>query len=282
MKISDFIWDEIVHGGHWGSLSTVAVALSTVLLLDVPLKPEFIFIVYFGTLSIYTYNHLAEMEIDRITNPQRVTHLEKYASIAPWLVFSYVGIFSFLLLIKGNIHSIIIGFILLILGLSFNRLGKRLTKKIIGFKTIYTALSWSFLIIFTTVYHLDCIPPCTLFLVIFSFLRFVIGTSYCDLKDLDSDKSIGILTLPAVLGKEKFLSFLSSVNLLSLFPLLAAIYLGYLPVFSFILVYHFFYSFYYIVKARYTSDVARLCYVMVDGEFVPWPLLLLIGKVLTA
>ena len=282
MKISEFIWDEIVHGGHWGSLSTVGVALSTVLLLDVPLKPEFIFIVYFGTLSIYTYNHLAEIEVDRITNPQRVTHLEKYSSIIPWLVLSYIAIFSLLLLIRGNVHSMIIGFTLLILGLSFNRLGKRLTKRIVGFKTLYTALSWSFLIIFTTVYHLDHIPPCIFFLMFFSFLRFVIGTSYCDLKDLDSDKSMGVLTLPTVLGKEKFLSFLSFINLFSLIPLLVAVGFGYLPVFSFILVYHFFYSFYYIVKARSTIDVARLCYIMVDGEFIPWPLLLLIGRILIA
>ncbi|HDD57078.1 MAG TPA: hypothetical protein ENF43_00990, partial [Thermoplasmatales archaeon] len=195
---------------------------------------------------------------------------------------SYIVIFSLLLLIKGNIHSIIIGLFLLILGLTFNRLGKRLTKKIIGFKTFYTALSWSFLIIFTTVYHLDHIPPYILFFMIFSFLRFVIGTSYCDLKDLDSDKSMGILTLPTVLGKGNFLSFLSFVNLLSIIPLLVAICLGYLPIFSFILVYHFFYSLYYIVKARYTSDVARLCYVMVDGEFIPWPPLLLIGEIITA
>ncbi len=284
MKRSEFIWEEFIYGGHWLSIGASAVALSTIVLISITeIKWEFLLIVYLGTQCIYNYNHHKEIEIDSLTNPNRVKHLSKYHKYSKIIISIYgTGFFLFLFLF-GNLQSIFFGTTILILGLLFSSKAIDLFKRFIGTKLIYTSFSWGLLIPFTAIYHSQPLDFFVLIFFLFAFFRTIITTTFFDIKDIKIDKKRHLLTLPIVFGKDKCLTLLQIFNIISLMPILFGIFVKIIPIYSIFLIVLFFYSFYYIQKARNRkTDIPHLAYIMVDGEFYYWPFLLIIGLILLA
>ena len=283
MEHSNFIWDEFIYGDHWISLNSISVSLCTMLLLGLQIRWEFLLIVYLGTLSIYRYNHYKEIKLDEMSNFGRTNHLKKYEKMLPFTIFIFAILFFVFLIYYGNLKSIFFGIFLLLLGFLFTGIFKKATRTVLGFKSFYTSFSFSLLIFFTTIYYSCQINKLVLFFILFCFLRFFIGTSYCDIKDMKIDKKRKLLTFPVVLGKQRFLTFIQLINLTSLFIVILAIFFQIFPVYTLMLSFAFFYSFYYIIKSRDTSyDINSLFAVIVDGEFIYWPFLLLVGLLVLA
>lgn len=281
MKSSDFIWNEYVHGGHLLSIGSSAIVLTVMFILEVQIRFEFLLIVYLGTQCIYSYNHYKEIEFDSITNLHRTTHLNSYNRYQDVITIFYGSIFLLLLIYYGNTNSFLFGCILLILGLFFTYRGKTLSKKIVGFKSVYTAFSWSLIVIFTSIYCSYPIDLIVLLLFLFVFMRWIINTSFFDIKDIKSDKKREIKTMPLYFGKDNFLDLLQILNLLSIFPILIGVLIKQIPIYAFLLTFTFFYSFYYIQKARSKkTQITNLSYIFVDSEFFYWPFLVLLGFIL--
>ncbi len=278
-NIKDFIYAEFVHGGHLLSLGSSAVALSTMFLLGTIIRWEFLIIAYLCPLCIYSYDHYRDIERDATSNVDRTNHLKKYYTLQPIIIVIYGILFCTLLIYFGNIASLIFGGALLFIGLMYTTKVKQLTTKIISFKSVYTSLSVASLILFTAIY---CSYPLSIVLIllfIFMFLRFMVNTCFCDIKDMDADKTYQIKTLPVILGKEKFLLVLHMINILSIIPLLIGVYLHVMPLFSLSLVASIVYSFYYIKKSKHEkTNIQTLSSVVVDGEFAFWPFILFVGS----
>jgi 4-hydroxybenzoate polyprenyltransferase len=277
MELSKFSWNEFVYGGHWLSIGASAIALSTIILLDFTIKWEFLLIVYLGAQCIYNYNHYREIDKDSLNDSERVEHLRKYEHHIPTITATYGIMYFSLLVYFGDNQSVFFGGFLLILGLLFTYSGKNLSKKITGFKSAYTAFSWALLPIFTAIYMSYQINETLILFFLFVFLRWMVNTITFDIKDIKSDKKEKLLTFPIVYtdGLSKLLHML---NLLSFMPLIIGIYLGFIPSYVFLLFLLFFYSFYYIETAkRENINVQSIYYIIVDGEYCYWPILLLIG-----
>lgn len=279
MKYSDFIWNEFIYGDHWISFGCISISLCTMFLLDNYIRWEFLLIVYLGTISIYRYNHYKEIKFDEKSNTERTNHLKKYEKILPFTILIFASLFFVCLIYYGDLKSIIFGIILLLFGFFFTDIFKKVTYKIIGFKSFYTSFFLSLLILFTTIYYSHPINKMVIFFGLFCFSRFIIGTSYCDIKDMDVDKKNKLLTFPVIFGQEKFLTLIQILNLASLLFAFIAIYFQILPVYLFLIIgFAFCYSFYYIVESRdKNNDFSYLSAVVVDGEFIYWPLIFLIG-----
>ena len=279
MRYLDFIWNEFIHGGHWGSLNASAISLSAMVILKTDIRWELILIAYLGTQCIYNYNHFKELEFDIVSNSPRVNHLRKYLDVLPILTAIYGTIFFSLLIYFGNKLSIFFGGFLLIFGLLFTNKGKDISKKIIGFKSFHASFGWALLIILTAIYcsyHIDL----TVFLLfIFVFIRIMINTSFSDIKDLKSDRKKKLLTFPMFFKDKKYyLHLLHIINFMSFIPLWLGVILGMMPYFSLFLFFSLFYSFFYIKKAENKEiSVDSLYNVIVDGEYYYWPFLLFIG-----
>jgi 4-hydroxybenzoate polyprenyltransferase len=281
-KYSDFLWNEFIYGGHWISLGAIAIALSTIIILKIMIRWEFILIIYLGTLSIYRYNHYKEIDFDSQTNSERTNHLKKYQKYLPYVIFLSGIMFFILLLLFGNLQSLFFGIFLYVLGILFTQPFKKFTKKIIGFKSMYTSFSLSLSIIFTAVYYSYLFNDLLAVFFIFGLIRFFIGTSYSDIKDITIDNNNHLRTLPIVMGVDKFLIFLHILNIFSFIPIIIGVYMNILPALSLLLVFSLFYSYYYIQKARNKKEDAQsMTNIIVDGEFIFWPLLLFIGLVIT-
>lgn len=280
MGRSDFLWNEVVYGGHWFSISATAVVFSVMLILEVKIRWELLLIVYLLIQCLFNYNHYKELDIDIQSEPNRSSHLKIYRNILPYLTFSYGAGFSILILYFGDFVRLLFAFLLLFIGLLFTKLFKSYTKKIIGFKTYYTAFTFSLLtVIFTAIY---CSYPVTLLLIELYFclsFRFMIGTSFSDIKDIATDKTQKLLTLPIYFGKKQYLNFLHLFNIITMFTLLFLL-IQIKSSFSLFLFFDFCYVIYFIEKGKNEkTDIQSLTSIIVDGEFIFWPFFLFIALI---
>jgi 4-hydroxybenzoate polyprenyltransferase len=99
---------------------------------------------------------------------------------------------------------------------------------------------------------------------------------------MDSDLNEHLKTVPILLGRNLTIWILYVINTIALVILLIGIYINVLPFFSIILSIFFFYSMYYLYKGRTAKKIELLkySYIMADSEFVLWPLILFIGKII--
>lgn len=278
--IKNFFRDEIIHGGHLIGLAASAIALSTMILLNTIIHWEFLLIIYLGTLCIYNFDHYKEIDLDyNNNNLNRSNHLNRYKKLYPFILTFYGINFFALLIYFGSIQSIIFGGILLLSSLFYASKIKKLTSKIVGLKNFYTAFSFSLLIIFTGIY---CLYPINLLLLLifaFIFLRLFIDTSFCDIKDMETDKKQNLLTLPLYLGKQRFLLLLHIINFISFALIFIGIFMQIIPFYAIFLFIFYLYCIYYLKKAKSEkTNIQTLSSIVVDGEQILWPILLVIGK----
>ena len=98
---------------------------------------------------------------------------------------------------------------------------------------------------------------------------------------MNADKKENLLTLPLYFGEKKFLLILNILNLFTFLLLAFSIIAGIVPIFASVLLLSFFYCFYYIQKAKSSkTDIQKLSSYIADGEFVLWPILLILGLVI--
>lgn len=272
-KILNSIWNEFVYGGHLLSFGASGILWSSAIIFGQAPSMPLLLSGYAISQIVYGYNHFEEAEKDASTNPERVNHIKKIRKhIFPFLVF-YFLLFVISLLYLKNLEAILVSLFILIGGIFFTGIFKSFTKQIIGFKTFYTSFFWAFLTILAySYYHIQ--NNLLIFLLFsFVFLRWLLNTAFFDIKDVDSDKKEGLKTFPIILGKKKILIHLHLLNALSFSPIITGAYYGILPLSTLSLCLFYFYSFYYLKKAK-EENIRKLSYVMVDGEYLLWPVVL--------
>jgi len=277
MKRSDFIWNELIYGGHWLSLGGSAFVFSMMILLQLPLRWDFLPIIYLLFQFVFSYNHYKELDNDAISALDRTDHLKKYEKYLLSITCIYGFGFIVLLIYFGNIESIIFGVLLALFGFLFTTKFKKYTINITGFKTIYASFLFSLFIVFTALFCSYQINLRLIEIFLFMFLRLMVSSSFSDIKDIESDKQNNLSTLPVFFGKQKFLFFLHILNFVTILPLFFTV-IQIQPSFSFFVIFSYFYEFYYILKAKNPeADIQSLTNVLVDGEFIFWPFLLFLG-----
>lgn len=261
-------------------MGAAAIALSAMVLLEMNIRWEFLFIAYFGTQFIYNYNHHKEIDIDSSTNTSRTMHLGIYHKYSKILIVIYGAIFFILLILFGNSETFLFGGLLLLIGLLFSYTIKDFFGKIAGVKLLYTSFAWGLLIPFTAIYCSHPLDKSIIIFFVFTSFRAIITTTFFDIKDIVIDTKRNIVTLPAILGKDRCLDFLHLFNFISLLPIIFGVIIGIIPKYSIFLISLFFYTYYYTQKTKYdTVDLPMISYIIVDGEFVFWPFLLMLGIV---
>ena len=122
------------------------------------------------------------------------------------------------------------------------------------------------------------------YLIYFSFLfiKGIINVIYFEIKDMSADKEDKLRTFPILLGINNTLVLLHILNLIALGILCYGVYANILPIYSISLVLFYFYTFYYLRKGNTTNnqELHKYTYLMVDGECIFWPIVLIISKIL--
>lgn len=281
-KILTSIWNEFVYGGHLLSLGAAGIVCSVMILLEKWPDWQILLIAYLITQITYNYNHFKEKEVDLRTNPERVNYLQGLMKYFP-LIFSFYILTLFIILaLFANFNTILFILFLAMGGVLFTKYFKGLTRALPGFKNFYTAAFWT-TGIFLPFFYYSFFPNLFFILLIlfFFYLRFFIGTSFSDIKDIEIDTKGGLLTLAVVFGKEKLINLLKCLNVLSAIPIIIGVYYHFLPTYSLMLVFSIPYSFYYLKKAEEKNfNTAFLYNIVVDSEIITWLLFIIIGKAL--
>ncbi len=265
------------------ALGSPLLILSVSILLNTKCDVQIMAMSYLLPLIVYSYDYYKDLKKDNAVDSERTAFLSEKSKKYPLILTSYILTLIFLIFLFSNVKLTLFIMGLVVSGILYTTAFKGVTKKIPFFKNIYTAITWAmggtFFLIFY--YSMGITTPFLLiFLVI--FIRILINIIFFDLKDIDADRNEGLKTLPAILGKKKSINFLHLLNMFSFLPILLGVYLGWIPNFALALLIFFFYVFYYIQKSENLEgdNLHRISHTMADSEFVMWPLVLIIAKLI--
>lgn len=278
-KILKRFWNEFIYGGHLLSLGASGIIYTIMLIFNLKASIALLLIMYLMPQIIYSFDHLKGVEKDAKTNPERTKYFQaqKNKNIA-LIIFYIIALLGVLIYLK-NWEIALFVFSINIFGMLYPIFFKNFTKKIPAFKNIFVAFVWAFTPIILIFLYYNFFSLGLLLLFIFIFLRWIINTSFFDIKDMGSDKDIFIKTLPVILGKNKTINFLHIINILSIAPIVIGIWLNILPSFSLGLLTFYFYSFYYLEQAKKDRiNISFLSYILADGEYILWPIIILLIK----
>ncbi len=275
--------NEVIYGAHYLSLGYPALFLSLIILLDLQINYLALAVTYLIPLIVYSFNYQKELGKDVITNPEKVNYLKNREKIFPYLMGFYILLLISLLLILNNHGFSLFILIILIGGILYTIIFKILTRTIPGFKSLYTSMLWAYAGTFCVSFFYS-LPFSTFYAIYFSFLfiKGLINVIYFDIKDMASDQREGLRTFPLLLGVKKTLMLLHILNILALGILCYGIYIKILPVYSISLIIFYLYTFYYLKIGNTTDDqkLHKYTYLMVDGECIFWPIILILSKIL--
>lgn len=278
-KIVNSIWNEFVYGGHLLSFGAVSIVYTASILLDIRITWDFLLVVYLGTESVYLYNRFKEYKVDFLTNPERTEHIKKYVKYIPFIIFLMTFSAIVFVVYFNKISALTFGLLLLIIGLLYSLFFKKITEKIIAFKSFFVSLMWSLLVLFLAIYYSAPINLALFLFFVFVFLRWLINTTFFDIKDIETDRQEGLKTLAVVLKQSKLWQLLSIIAILAVLPLIIGVYLRVLPISSLMLFLTIPYTFFYFKQLENKNISPYFLYnVIVDGEFIFWPFFILIGK----
>lgn len=279
-----WIWQEFIFGGHLLSLGVAGIACSVKILMDLPFSLAIILVSYLIPQIIYSFNHFKEAPIDLSTNLERARHLQKMAKFSSLIVIFYLLVLVFTIIIFLDLRIFVFAGALVLGGILYTLYFKKLTARILCFKNIYASLFGASIVFMPLVYYwsitINSLAVSAFFL--FVFLRWLVNTIFFDLKDATGDKEKKLKTVPVVFGERKTMKLLHILNLISVTPIVLGVFLGVLPFFSLILIFFFFYSYYYLLQGNKASRkrIRMIAYIITDGEYVFWPLMLILSKFL--
>lgn len=278
-KIVNSIWNEFVYGGHLLSFGAVSIVYTASILLDIRITWDFLLVVYLGTESVYLYNRFKEYKVDFLTNPERTEHIKKYVKYIPFIIFLMTFSAIVFVVYFNKISALTFGLLLLIIGLLYSLFFKKITEKIIAFKSFFISLMWSLLVLFLAIYYSAPINLALFLFSVFVFLRFFVSVSFFDIKDIKTDKQEGLKTLAVVLKQSTLWQFLSIIAILAVLPLIIGVYLRVLPISSLMLFLTIPYTFFYFKQLENKNISPYFLYnVIVDGEFIFWLFFVLSGN----
>lgn len=277
-KVLRFVVNEILYNGHLQALGSLSIVIFSSLMFKIKITWDLLVILYLTFYLILLYNRYGEISIDYIDNKTRTEHLKMFYKYIPVVMIGILLILIALLFYFANLKFIIFIIAIVILGIAYTHYFKSLTKKIFLFKDYYVSLFFTSLLLSPFFYYslpIKSVLNSVIALIIFAFLRDMRMQFVLDLKDIESDKAMGLRTLGVLYGKDK------TLNVLKLSSIITA---GFIPLLIF-----FFFNFpasililcLLIILDFYIIDLIRrgnfLAYILESGEFILWTLLIFIG-----
>lgn len=273
---------EFVYGGHLLSIGGIGIILTIILIYNLPINIAAIIIPYLSSQIVYTYNHFREVDLDMDSNPERANHIRHQRNRIKYLLVFYSLLLLFTLF-NTNVPTTLFVLGIVLGGILYTEYFKGLTAGLIaGFKNFYTSFFWaSIVFLIPTIYNKQ-IDLSLLYIFLFVFLRWIVNSAFFDIKDITSDKKENLKTFAVILGKKKAIYTLHIINAISILPILIGTYYSIIDKRSLLLTFLIFYGFYYLSRALYINGrkLRRLSYIVVDAEYLFWPLLLCIGNLI--
>lgn len=285
-NISKTAYHEFIYGAHLTALASTSIVCTFFILFNIEINVIALLIAYLTTFIIYSHDYQKDSSIDSEIDVEKIIYIKNRKKLYPYIIGSYIILNLFLLLLSfyiyKNYNFTIFIIIILTGGILYTFGLKKLTKYFPGFKSIYTTALWAYAGSFFIIYYngLD-FNFIYLIMFLFIFLKLLINAIFFDIKDVNIDKKHNLKTIPILLGNNKTIILLSILNVVALIILTYTVYMGLIPSYGIILGIFFFYTEYYIFKARHKNqkNILKYTYILPDSEFILWPIFLFISKI---
>jgi 4-hydroxybenzoate polyprenyltransferase len=271
-------WDEFVYGSHLVAVGDVLVLFALSIILKINVTVSFFIVIYLSILAVNFFNRYMDDGDDEFTNADRSNSVRKYFKLMPQVMAALFLISVGITAWSAPFNALIFMLFLFGIGIFYSLFLKKITSRIIGFKNIMTALPYALLVVFMAIYYSTSLANATWLITAFYFIRMLVNTIFFDIKDIKSDKSDGLKTLPVVFGENKTKIILTYLNIFSIVPIILGIYWKVLPFYSIALLATVVYSFLYLGRWGLFNKQTTLYNVVVDGEFIFWLPYIMIWK----
>jgi 4-hydroxybenzoate polyprenyltransferase len=276
----NLLWREFIHGGHLQSLSVASITYVSGFLLGIKTDWKILSLAYLIFYPIYINDRFKWIKLDEATNPERTKHIKNYLRLGPKIILFSILLLIILLINIGNLKLIALSLSILFLGFLYPLYFKNLTKKIFAFKNFYVAFFFAIVAILPALYKSQPLANVLLAsFIFFVFVKTVLMQILLDCKDVQEDKAIGLLTVPVKIGREKTIKLLTVINSLTviLFLFFSMVLIGSFPrqMIILLLVIPFNLFCYYLAKKQNYYG-----YILISGEFILWPLLIMLAKIM--
>jgi len=281
-KVAKFIWKEFIYGGHLQCLGIVGITYISGFLLNLRTSWEILVSVYLIFYSIYINDRLRHIKLDELTNPERVKHFKSYFFLIPKIILFAISCLLAILFYIDKLNFTIFSLLLLFFGLAYPIYFKNLTKKLIAFKNFYVGTLFTAATLAPIIYYFYAPDYSVLFSLVFFmilvFIKSILMQILLDIKDIESDKSLHLLTAPILIGEERTFTFLKISNsLTTLSLLLTGFILRLFPGQMLILLFAIPFNFY---SYKLAENQNYYGYVLGSGEFALWLILILFAKMI--
>lgn len=186
----------LVHSNILISLSATSLAVSTVLLADLSLKPVPLFIVFSVTMFVYSYNRIADFAEDSKNIPERASFVSQYGRSLLAVGIVLYGLATALAVVRGIPAAPAMG-IPLAVAVLYSGVG---LKRVLLVKNLLVGLSWGLIPVGIGIYYGELWATDVLFVAAFSTVMLTIAAAVFDIKDIEGDSAAGIDTLPVLYG----------------------------------------------------------------------------------
>ncbi|NPE27237.1 UbiA family prenyltransferase [Methanococcoides sp. SA1] len=279
--ITTVLWKDFIYGGHIFAFGAICVAIMASIIFAIPITWDFMLIIYLIFYSIYVYDYFTGAEEDKGNYSSRSEYLQNNdEKMLIGTIYGSIVAIAFTYLIFSDIKNMLIGFAILILGLMYHSHFKSITKKFPAFKNLFVSLVWGLLIYIMFTYYGYQIDMSAMVISAFVFLRMMGIQILFDIRDIEGDRIKGLLTIPAIFGHGKSMSFLKMLNIVTLILLAVGVYMKILPIFVLMIMLVMAYSVKYKEKVLMSRNDNR-CYILAAGEPVVWAVLVCGGIVLS-
>lgn len=256
------------------STAATSVALSTMILAELPVDPLPLFIVFSVTLFVYSFNRIADISEDRQNVPERATFIERYgiallaSGTVLYLVATAIAILEGIRGAPAMVVPLVVALLYSIFGL----------KRILLVKNLLVGLSWGLVVLGVGVYYDVLLTVDILFL--FGFVTAVLTTAAIvfDIKDIEGDRAEGISTIPVRFGPRRTRQIAVASSALLGMVVVGSVLGGVLPARYLVLIPFLGYIVGYSLVAR-TDRTALFYGFVIDGEHIFLAVLLAVLKI---
>lgn len=189
----------LVHSNLLISLSATSVAVSTVVLADLPFDPVPLFIVFAVTLFVYSFNRLTDLAEDTKNVPTRASFVKRYGT-ALLGVGAVLYLAATALAVVTGIPGAPAMVVPLVVAVLYSVVGM---KRLLLVKNLLVGFSWGLISLGVGVYYNRLFATDILFMFAFITAALTIAAVVFDIKDIEGDRAEGIATVPLVVGVER-------------------------------------------------------------------------------
>lgn len=204
ISVQQFVYEEIIYNSHLQSLNATGIVALSWLTIAGNIKLAIPVLVYFLFQAFYLYDRYSHKDSDRMTNPQRSSHIERYKEKFGYLIFFNASVAVLGLTLFATNTLLLVAIVVLIFGFAYPHQAKKLTQKIPLFKNFYVAGVQTLLVYFP-IFQTNIPPNYPVFGVLLAYVFFeaFVAQLTLDIKDVASDKSAKLKTAPVVFGTDR-------------------------------------------------------------------------------